>query len=98
MIKQHLFSVRQDYWSLTFLDPVEHGECVVGGQGSDMQVVDIGQLLGQCGQLMEVRGKQAEGAQLGGNVLRDGPGQAKAIIRGRASAQLINDDEGVFRG
>lgn len=47
---------------------------------------------------MEVGGKQAEGAQLGGYVLRDGPRQAKAIIGGRAPAQLIDDDEGVFRG
>lgn len=86
------------YKPSTFLDPVEHGECVVGGECSDMQVVDSGLLLGQSSQLMEVGGKQAEGAQLGGYVLRDCPGQAKAIIGGCAPAQLIDDDERVFRG
>lgn len=84
--------------AFTFLDPVEHGEGVVGGERRDVQVVDGGLLLGQCRQLMEVGGKQAEGAQLGGYVVRDGPGQAKAIVGGRSPAQLINDNERVLCG
>lgn len=70
----------------------------MGGQGRDVQVLDGGLLCGECRQLMEVSGKQAEAADFGGDVFADGPSQTEAIIGGRASAQLVNYDERVLRG
>lgn len=84
--------------SLTWFDSVQHGEGVVRGQGRDVQVVNSGLLRRQCRQLVEVRGKQAEAADFGGDVFTDGPGQAEAVVRGRASAELVNYDERVLRG
>lgn len=82
----------------TWFDSVQHGECVVGGQGCDVQVVDGGLLRCQRCQLVEVRGKQAEAADFGGDVFADGPGQTEAVVRGRASAELVDYDERVRRG
>lgn len=70
----------------------------MGGQGCDVQVLDRGLLCCQRRQLMEVSGKQTEAANVGGNVLADGPGQTEAIVCGRASAKLVDYDEGVSRG
>ena len=70
----------------------------MGGQRCDVQVVDGGLLRRQRRQLVEVSGKQAEGADFGGDVFADGPGQAEAVVRGSASAELIDDDERVLRG
>lgn len=83
---------------LTWSDPVQHGERVVRGQRRHVQIVDGGLLRRQRRQLVEVGGEQAEAADLGGDVLADGPGQAEAIVRGCASAELVNDDERVLRG
>lgn len=63
-----------------------------------MQVVHGGLLHRQCRQLVEVGGKQAEAADGRGDVLADGPGQAEAVVGGRAAAQLVNDDQGVSCG
>ena len=43
--------------------------------------------------LVEVCGKQGGAANLSHQVLRDGPGQAEAIVRGRAAPQLVDDDQ-----
>lgn len=43
---------------------------------------------------MEVCGKQRGCADVGHDVLSNGPGKAKAIIGGCATAQLVNDDQG----
>lgn len=63
-----------------------------------MQVLDGGLLRRQRRQLVEVCGKQAEGADFGGDVFADGPGQTEAVVRGRASAELVDNDERVLRG
>lgn len=63
-----------------------------------MQVVDGGLLRCQCRQLMEVRGKQTEATDFGGDVFADAPGQTEAIVCGRASAELVDYDERVLRG
>lgn len=63
-----------------------------------MQVVDSGLLRRQRRQLVEVRGEQAEAADLGGDVFADGPGQPEAVVRGRPSAKLVDDDERALRG
>lgn len=82
----------------TRFDSVQHGERVVGGQRRDVQVVDGGLLRCQRRQLVEVSGEQTEAADLGGDVFADGPGQAEAVVRGRASAELVDYDERVLRG
>lgn len=63
-----------------------------------MKVVDATLLCRQRRQLVEVSGKQTEAAELGGDVFADGPGQTKAVIRRRASAELVDDDEGFLSG
>lgn len=83
---------------LTCFDSVQHGERVVGGQGCDVQVVDGGLLRCQRRQLVEVSGKQTEAADFGGHVFADGPGQTEAVVRGRASAELVDYDERLLRG
>lgn len=70
----------------------------MGRQGRDVQVVDGGLQRRQRRQLVEVSGKEAEGADLGGDVLADGPGQTEAVVRGRASAELVDDDERALCG
>lgn len=49
-------------------------------------------------QFVEVSGKQTEAADFGGDVFTDGPGQTEAIVRGRASAELVDYDERVLSG
>lgn len=83
---------------LTWSDPVQHGERVVRGQCRHVQIVDGGLLRRQRRQLVEVGGEQAEAADLGGDVLANGPGQAEAVVRGRASTKLVDDDERLLRG
>lgn len=78
---------------LTCSDSVQHGECVMGCQGCHVKVVDTGLLCSKCRQLMEVRGKHTEAADLGCYVFTNGPGQSKAIVGGRAPAQLIDYDQ-----
>lgn len=83
---------------LTWLDSVQHCECVVRRQGCDVQVVDRGLLSCQRRQLVEVGGEQAEAADFGGDVLADGPGQTEAVVGGRASAELVDYDERLLCG
>lgn len=83
---------------LTWFDSVEHGQSVVGGQCRDVQVVDGGLLCCQRRQLMEVSGEQAEAPDLGGDVFADGPGQTEAVVRGSASAELVDYDERALCG
>ena len=45
------------------------------------------------GQLVEVGREERGAADLAHQVLRDGPGQAKAVVGGRAPAQLVDDDQ-----
>ena len=61
-----------------------------------MQVVDGGLLRCQGRQLVEVSGEQTEAADFGGDVFAYGPGQTKAVVRGRASSELVNYDERVL--
>lgn len=61
-----------------------------------MQIVDGVLLRRQHRQLVEVRGKETEAADLGGDVVADGPGQTKAVVRGGASAELVDYDERVL--
>lgn len=82
---------------LTWFDSVQHGEGVVGSQCGDVQVADGGVLHCERRQLVEVSGKQTEGADFGGDVLADGPRQTKAVVRGRPSAELVDYDERVLR-
>lgn len=82
---------------LTWFDSVQHGECVVGCQRCDVQVVDGRLLRCQRRQLVEMSSKQAEAADFGRNVLADGPGKTETIVCGGASAELVDYDEGVFR-
>lgn len=82
----------------TWFDSVQHGECVVGGQRCDVQVLDGGLLCSQSSQLMEVSGKQAEASDLGHDVFADGPGQTEAVICGGSSAELVYYDERVLCG
>ena len=44
-------------------------------------------------ELVEVGGKQRGASDGGHQVLRNGPGQAKAVIGGRATPQLVDDDQ-----
>lgn len=83
---------------LTCFHSVQHGEGVARGQRRHMQVAHGGLLRRQRRQLMEVGGEQAEAADGGGDVLADGPGQAEAVVGGRAAAQLVDDDQRVGRG
>ena len=82
----------------TWLHTVQHGERALGGERRHVQVAHGGVLRGQRRQLVEVRGEQAEAADVGGHVLADGPRQAEAVVGGGAAAQLVDDDEGVLRG
>ena len=52
----------------TWFNPVEQCECVVGGECSDVEVVDGGYDIGQRRQFVEVGRKQTETADLCGNV------------------------------
>lgn len=61
-----------------------------------MQVVDGGLLRCQGRQLVEVSGEQTEAADFGGDVFAYGPGQTKAVVRGRASSELVDYDERVL--
>lgn len=63
-----------------------------------MKIVDAGLLRCQRRQLVEVSGKQTEAADFGGDVFADGPGQTETIVRGRASAELVDYDERVLSG
>jgi len=47
---------------------------------------------------MEVRGKQGGRSRDLHEVLADGPRKAKAIIRGRAAPQLVDDDQAMGGG
>ena len=47
---------------------------------------------------MEVGGEEGGAAQLGHEVLGDGPGEAKAVVGGGAAAELVDDDEGARGG
>lgn len=70
----------------------------MGGQRCNMKIMDGALLRCQRRQLVEVGGKQTEATDLGGDVFADGPGQTEAVVRGRASAELIDDDERVLGG
>lgn len=83
---------------LTWAEPVEHGQRVVGGQRRHVQVVDGRLRRRQRRQLVEVRGEEAEAADGGGDVAADGPRQAEAVVGGGAAAQLVDDDERVGGG
>lgn len=78
---------------MTCFDPVQHGERVVRRQGRDVQIVHAGLLRRQRRQLVEVSCEETETANFGCDVLADGPGQAEAVVRGRAPAQFVDDDE-----
>lgn len=83
---------------LTCFHSVQHGEGVARGQRRHMKVAHGGLLRRQRRQLVEVGGEQAEAADGGGDVFADGPGQAEAVVGGRAAAQLVDDDQRVGRG
>lgn len=70
----------------------------MGRQGCDVHVVDDRLLRRQCCQLVEVSGEETKAADFGGDVFADGPSQPEAIVGGRSSAELIDDDERVLRG
>lgn len=70
----------------------------MGRQGRDVQVVHAGLLRCQRRQLMKVSCKETETANFGCDVLTDGPGQPKTIVRRRAPAQFVDDDERVLGG
>lgn len=84
--------------ALTWFDSIQHGERVVRRQRCNVKVVDTRLLCRQRRQLVEVSGKQTEAAEFGGDVFADGPGQTEAVVRRRASAELVDDDEGSLSG
>ena len=47
-------------------------------------------------ELVEVGGKQRGAPNGGHEVLRDGPGQAEAVVGGGAAPQLVDDDQGLL--
>jgi hypothetical protein len=47
----------------------------------------------ECCELVEVSCKQSRAANILHEMLRDGPGQAKPIVSGCATPQLIDDDQ-----
>jgi len=49
----------------------------------------------ECREFMEVGCKQGGAADVFHEVLGDGPGQAKPVVSGRATPQLIDDDQGI---
>ena len=52
----------------------------------------------QLRELVEVSGKERGRPNVLHDVLADGPGQAVAVVRGRATAQLVDDDQGAAGG
>ena len=69
--------------------PLAHGHALV----ADARVA-----LGQVGELVVVGGEEGAGADLGVDVLDDGPGQGQAVEGRGAAADLVQDDEGAFGG
>ena len=60
---------------------------------NDVQVLDATLLLCQGRKLVKVRRKDALTANLRHNILGNGPGESKAIVRRRAATELINEHE-----
>ena len=58
-----------------------------------MVLLRTGDLGREGGELMEMRREEARRADLRGDVLRDCPGEAEAIVGGGAAPELIDDDE-----
>ena len=64
-------------------------------RADDVEVDDAGQRVGQVGELVIVRREERlrPRASVRGQMLGDGPGEAQAVERGGAAADLVEDDQ-----
>lgn len=58
---------------LTFLDTIKHGQCVIAGQSSDMEIIYCWHLVSKSCELMEVCSKHGKPTDFAGNVFWDSP-------------------------
>ena len=74
--------------------PVQHRELATSlvDLGVDVEIGHASRSL-ERGELVEVRGEEAGRLHLVDDVLRDGPSQSEAVVRGRPSAELVDDDQ-----
>jgi hypothetical protein len=76
-----------------FDDAVEEDDLVFPFADGDVEVFHAAETRGEVGQLVVVRGEERAAADVGGDVLGDGPGEREAVQRARAAADLVEDDQ-----
>ena len=64
----------------------------------NVQVAHLRMCIRQRGQLVEVRCEQRRRADVEHDVFSNSPGEAEAVVRRRAPAELVDDDERLCRG
>lgn len=66
--------------------------------GAHLEVLDPCQLVGERRELVEMGREQAEAANVGRNVLADGPRETETVIGRSTAAELVDDDQRITSG